>query len=171
MIYLMKMPGFDRKLRVATDWLLDLLLPFDIVQLKMEKAPGFGREHFEAKEIIFRQGDRGDRLYIIVDGEVDVVKEGAGNVEESLARLGPGDCFGEMALVSDSVRMATARSATAVNLLTVDRNGFHALFTHHPPLRQFFQQLINARLRPEGAAASVRASASLPGSTDDSTSP
>jgi len=153
-IYLMKMPGFDRKLRVATDWFLDLLLPPDIVQLKTEKTPGFGREHFEAKEVIFRQGDRGDRLYIVVDGEVEVVKEGPGNVEEILARLGPGECLGEIALVSDSPRMATARSATAVNLLTVNRGGFHALFSHHPPLRRFFQQLINERLRPEEAAKS-----------------
>ncbi len=148
-IYLMKMPGFDRKMRVATDWFLDLVLPPDIVQLKMEKRPGFGREHFEAKEVIFRQGDRGDRLYILVDGEVEVVKEGPGDGEEILARLGPGECFGEMALVSDNARMATARSATAVNLLTVDRVGFHDLFSHHPPLRQVFQRLINERLRPE----------------------
>lgn len=152
MVYLMKMPGFERKVRVATDWFLDLLLPFDIVQLKTDKTPGFGREHFEAKEIIFRQGDRGDRLYIIVDGEVEVVKEAEGGAEEVLARLGPGECFGEMALVSEGARMATARSATPVNLLTVDRTGFHALFSHHPPLRQFFQQLINDRLRAEPVA-------------------
>src|SRR2546426_291527 len=40
-IYLMKMPGIDRKLRVATDWFLDLVLPPDIVQLKIEKSVGF----------------------------------------------------------------------------------------------------------------------------------
>ncbi|HEX9427175.1 MAG TPA: cyclic nucleotide-binding domain-containing protein, partial [Candidatus Polarisedimenticolia bacterium] len=151
-IYLMKMPGFDRKVRVAVAWFMDLLLPPDIVQLKTGNSPGFGREHFEAHEIIFRQGDRGDRLYIIVDGEVDVVREAASSVEEVLARLVSGECFGEMALVSDSPRMATARSATAVNLLTVDRDGFNALFSHYPPLRRFFQQVINDRLRPEGPA-------------------
>jgi NADH dehydrogenase len=171
MIYLMKMPGFDRKMRVTTDWFLDLILPPDIVQLKMEKTPGFGREHFEAQEIIFRQGDRGDRLYIIVDGEVEVVKEAQGNVEDILARLGPGECFGEMALVSDSPRMATARSATAVNLLTVDRPGFHALFSHYPPLRQFFQQVINERLRPEGVPGRPPARSSWPESTDSAPRP
>jgi NADH:quinone reductase (non-electrogenic) len=151
-IYLMKMPGFDRKVRVAVAWFMDLLLPPDIVQLKIQKSPGFGREHFEANETIFRQGDRGDRLYIIVDGEVDVVVDAASSAERVLARLGPGECFGEMALASDSPRMATARSATPVNLLTVDRDGFDALFSHYPPLRQFFQQIINERLRPEGVA-------------------
>ncbi len=155
MIYLMKMPGFDRKIRVATDWFLDLILPPDIVQLKTAKTAGFGREHFEAKELVFRQGDRGDRLYIIVDGEVEVVRRTEGGAEEILARLGAGECFGEMALVSDNPRNATARSTTAVNLLTVDRAGFDALFSHYPPLRQFFQQLIDARLGGRKGAGSA----------------
>jgi NADH dehydrogenase len=151
MIYLLKMPGLDRKTRVATDWFLDLLLPPDIVQLRMQNVAGFGREHFEAKEIIFREGDRGDRLYIIVEGEVEVVKKAAGNGEVVIAHLGPGDCFGEMALVNDLPRMATARTATPVNLLTVDVNGFDALFSYHPPLRKFFLKLIEERLHPETA--------------------
>src|SRR5207245_3255590 len=46
-IYLAKMPGFDRKLRVAMDWTLDLVLPPDIVQLKTEKTSSLAREHFE----------------------------------------------------------------------------------------------------------------------------
>lgn len=150
-IYLMKMPGFDRKLRVATDWSLDLLLPPDIVQLKMDKSASFGREHFEPQEIIFRQGDQGDRLYIVVDGEVEIIKQDPGQRELVLGKLGPGGCFGEMALVSDSPRMATARTMTSTNLLAVDRQAFHALFASHPPLRHMFQQLIDQRLRADAA--------------------
>src|SRR5439155_1156470 len=59
-VYLMKLPGLDRKLRVATDWTLDLLLPPDIVQLKTDKSFSIRREHFEPDEVIFREGDRGD---------------------------------------------------------------------------------------------------------------
>jgi NADH:ubiquinone reductase (H+-translocating) len=164
-IYLMKLPGFDRKLRVAMDWFLDLVLPPDIVQLKIEKSVGFGREHFEPREVIFRQGDRGDRLYIVVDGEVEMVKEEPKS-EHVLARLGAGECFGEMALVNDNPRMATARSVTSVNLLTVDRNGFHALFAYHPPLRRMFQQLIDQRLRPAAGAEKPE-----PGRGEDRTGP
>lgn len=145
-IYLMKLPGFERKIRVATDWFLDLLLPPDIVQLKTEKQAGVGREHFEPGEVIFRQGDHGDRLYVVVDGEVEVVKEEPGQ-KELLARLGPGECFGEMALVSDHPRTATARSVTSVNVLTMDHAAFDALFSHLPPLRALFQQLIEKRLQ------------------------
>ena len=146
-IYLMKMPGFDRKIRVATDWFLDLILPPDIVQIKTERSGGICREHFEAHEVIFSQGDQPDRLYIIVDGEVEVVKEEPGKGEVTLRRLGPGDCFGEIALVSDSPRTATVRSRTSVNVITVDREAFHALFAHLPPLRALFQRLIEQRLQ------------------------
>jgi NADH dehydrogenase len=141
-IYLMKLPGFDRKLRVSTDWFLDLLLPPDIVQLKLGQSASLSREHFEPHQIIFRQGDRGDRLYIVVDGEVEMLKH-----EQRLARIGPGECFGEMALVNESPRMATARTVTKVNLLSLDRATFNALFASHPPLRSMFQMLIDQRLR------------------------
>jgi NADH dehydrogenase len=146
-IYLMKMPGLDRKFRVAADWTLDLFLPPDIVQIKTEKSAGISREHFEPRETIFRQGDRGDRLYVIVDGEVEVVKEEPGEEETLIARLGPGECFGEIALVSDRPRGATVRSRTSLNVLTVDREAFHALFAHLPPLRRLFEQLIEQRLQ------------------------
>ena len=68
-IYLMKLPGLDRKVRVATDWTLDLILPPDIVQLKTDRALGVRREYFEAGQVIFREGDRGDWLYVVTEGE------------------------------------------------------------------------------------------------------
>ena len=46
-IYLMKLPGLDRKIRVTTDWFFDLLLPPDIVQLKTGPSVAVRREHFE----------------------------------------------------------------------------------------------------------------------------
>src|SRR5262245_10115730 len=147
-IYLFKLPGFDRKLRVSMDWTLDLVLPADIVQLKTDKTSSLAREHFEQEEIIFRQGDRGDRLYVIVNGEVDILREDPGGQPVVLARMGPGDCFGEMALVSDRPRTATARSVSPLNVLTPDRAAFHELFAHLPPLRRLFQQLIAQRQGP-----------------------
>jgi NADH dehydrogenase len=143
----MKLPGLDRKLRVSTDWFLDLVLPPDIVQLRLEKTTSLCREHFEPHEIIFRQGDRGDRLYVIVEGEVEMFLEESAQPPHQLARLGPGECFGEMALVNDKPRMATARSITRANLLSLDRHAFTELFAHHPPLRRMFQALIDERQR------------------------
>jgi NADH dehydrogenase len=146
-VYLMKLPGLDRKIRVATDWTLDLLLPPDLVQLKTDKPVGMRREHFEAGEVVFREGDHGDWLYVVVDGEVEVVKAVPGQREAPLRRLGPGECFGEIALVSDQPRSATVRSVTGANLLAMDRDAFQALFSTLPPLRGFVEHLIETRRR------------------------
>jgi len=56
-----------------------------------------------------------------------------------------------MALVNDNPRMATARTVSRVNLLSVDRDAFGALFAYHPPLRLMFQQLIEERVRARAA--------------------
>ncbi len=145
-IYLMKLPGLDRKIRVAVDWTLDLLLPPDIVQLKTDRAVSMRREHFEADQVIFREGDHGDWLYFIVDGEVEVCKQVPGHGDVSLRRLGPGDCFGEIALLGDHVRTATTRSLGSVNVLAVDRDACTALFSTLPPMRGFLEGLIEERL-------------------------
>jgi NADH dehydrogenase len=144
-IYLLKLPGLDRKLRVATDWTLDLVLPPDIVQLKTDRALGVRREYFEPGQVVFREGDRGDWLYVVTEGEVEVVKSVPGRGATPLRRLGAGECFGEIALVSDSPRSATVRAVSATNVLAVDREAFQAMFTTMPPLRRFVEQLIASR--------------------------
>jgi NADH dehydrogenase len=147
-VYLMKLPGLDRKIRVALDWTLDLILPPDIVQLKTGRSVGVGRAHFEADEVIVREGDRADRLYVIVDGEVEVVREGAPRETPPLIVLGPGDSFGEIALVKGGARTATVRSRTPVNVLTMERDTFQALFAHVPQVRRVFERVVEDRLRP-----------------------
>jgi len=146
-VYLLKLPGLDRKLRVATDWTLDLVLPPDIVQLKTERALGVRREYFEAGQAVFREGERGDWLYVVTDGEVEVSKRDDGGGAQPLRRLGPGECFGEIALVSDRPRTATVHAVTATSVLAVDREAFQALFASLPPLRGFVETLIAARDR------------------------
>lgn len=145
-IYLMKLPGLDRKLRVATDWCLDMILPMDIVQLKITRSASVSQEHFEPGETIFRQGDWGDRVYIIVKGEVEVVGEEPGKGEIVFAKQGPGECFGEIALISNAPRTATVRTLTSVDAVTIERGAFTALLAHFTPLRKIFEQVMQERL-------------------------
>jgi len=144
-IYLMKLPGLDRKIRVAVDWTLDLLLPAEIVQLKTDRAVSIRREHFEPGQAIFREGDHGDWLYIIERGEVEVRKRVPGQGEVALRRLGPGDCFGEIALLGDHVRTASTHSLTSADVLAIDRDACHALLSTLPPLQDFFNKLLEER--------------------------
>jgi NADH dehydrogenase len=144
-IYLLKLPGLDRKLRVATDWTLDLVLPPDIVQLKTDRALGVRREYFEPGQLVFCEGDRGDWLYVVTEGEVEVLRSVPGRGEQPVRRLGPGECFGEIALVADTARSATVRAVSATNVLAIDREAFQAMFASLPPLRGFVEQLIASR--------------------------
>ena len=89
----------------------------------------------QKNEVIFREGDVGDRFYIIVHGEVKVEKEqGKEEVKQdckSVRRLGvlvAGNYFGEMALVGDSPRSATVTSTRNSILLSVDKASFTAIF-------------------------------------------
>jgi NADH dehydrogenase len=154
-IYLMKLPGWGRRLKVASSWTLDLVLPPELVQLKLDAQAGIAHEHFEPGQQVFRQGDLGDRVYIILEGEADVVRESDGG-EQVLARLGAGEYFGEMALLSDATRNATVRCVTRMNTLSLPKQEFTALAANLPELRATFEGMARRR------AASVASTSSRP---------
>ena len=66
----MKMPGWGRRLKVAASWALDVLLPAELAQLKLDDSEKLSKEHFEPGQEVFVQGDLGDRVYIIEKGMV-----------------------------------------------------------------------------------------------------
>ena len=103
------------------------------------------REYFEPGQVIFREGDRGEWLYVVTEGEVEVLKTVPGRGEQPVRRLGVGECFGEIALVSDMARWATVRAVSAANVLAIDREAFQAMFSSLPPLKGFFEHLIASR--------------------------
>lgn len=74
---------------------------------------------FQSGEILFREGDHGDRLYVLIAGQVHILKRRDGN-KEVLATLGVGDCFGEMALVDQEPRSADAEAATDCMVIEVN---------------------------------------------------
>ncbi len=80
---------------------------------------------------IFQHGDAGDKLYVIVEGKVRISREVAGMGEEALAVLGPGQAFGEMALLDDCPRSADALVHEKCTLLAIPKDAFDdLLFTH-----------------------------------------
>jgi NADH:ubiquinone reductase (H+-translocating) len=143
-VYLMKMPGWGRRLKVAVAWTLDVFLPPELVQLRLGGTRGLSREHYEPGQEVFRQGELGDRLYLVLAGEVDVVREedAGGRV---LARLGPGQWFGEMALLHQTVRTATVRCVSPLDVLSLPREEFGVLAAHLPDLRRRFDRLASER--------------------------
>lgn len=78
---------------------------------------------------LFRAGDPGTELYLLIDGEVDIEGE-----EGVLATLGAGTAFGEMALLDTAVRSATARAKGSVEALVIPREAFFRLLRSNPPM-------------------------------------
>ncbi|WP_420421095.1 FAD-dependent oxidoreductase [Simkania sp.] len=139
MIYWAKLPGLDRKIKVALSWILDTIVPIEAVQMKAAPSQGMAQLHFESGEIIFNEGDVGDYLYIIVDGEVEVFNTIEGK-ENLIGKLGKGEYFGEMALLNQRSRLATVRCLTSVDVLALRKSDFGILISNFAELRQNFEQ-------------------------------
>jgi len=94
-----------------------------------------------ATETVFRQGDPGDRFYIVEEGRVEIWMDG-----ERVADEWPGEAFGEIALLRDVPRTATATAAEETKLLALERDDFIAAVTGHAPSREAADSIIGERL-------------------------
>jgi MFS family permease len=112
--------------------------------------PGMPLEHLAARlvplrvdagTVVVREGDEADRFYVLVEGEIDVSIAG-----EVVSELGPGDYFGEIALIRDTPRTATAAARTDVVLYALEREDFLAAVTGHAPSEEAAEQIVSARL-------------------------
>jgi CRP-like cAMP-binding protein len=110
-------------------------LPADIAQLKVARSDAIVPLRFDAGETIIRQGEPGSRFYIITEGSVEVVRANGTGPEEQLARLGPGQYFGEVALLEDVTRTATVRALVDTKVMSIARQDFRTLVQHLPALR------------------------------------
>ena len=84
-------------------------------------------QEFKFGQHIFKEGDKGNRLYIISKGEVRISRDVPGSGEEALAVLKQGACFGEMAVLDRSERSTDAIANTDCTLLTITRSDFDLL--------------------------------------------
>jgi F420-non-reducing hydrogenase small subunit len=106
---------------------------------------------FNSDEIIFRQGDAGDVMYIIGEGEVEI-SQGKGQDKCVLARLGANELFGEMALITSDPRTATALALRETRLLSIKRENFIEQVRRNPELALYILQVLIIRLREKERA-------------------
>jgi CRP-like cAMP-binding protein len=106
-----------------------------------------GVERVEAPDgtVLIREGDAGDRFFVIEDGEVEISKEGM-----PIRKLGRGAGFGEIALLRDVPRTATVSAHGVVKLLAVERDDFLQAVTGHPVSRAAAEGIAGARLSEQG---------------------
>ena len=96
-------------------------------------------------EIIVAEGDSGESLFMLINGQVSIRKYNTVTGDISVAELKSGEIFGEMTLFIGSPRSATARSSTAVEVLEVHRDAIADLMEQEPVLLERFGQMISRR--------------------------
>ena len=97
-------------------------------------------------EIIIRQGDIGDCMYVIQEGQVEILVEQGGQ-EVRLALRSEGDLLGEMAIFEKEKRSATVRAFGTVRVLTVDEKNFMRRVHEDPSLAYRMVQMMSHRIR------------------------
>lgn len=103
--------------------------------------------HFKDGEVIVREGEPGYEMFLIISGEVKIVKEKEG-VETVLAFLKPGEIFGEMAVVEEGKpRSATAKAHGETTVLAMDKNEFLNQIRQDPELALQILKSLCSRLR------------------------
>lgn len=73
---------------------------------------------------VFKEGDPGDRAYVVQEGVIEILRNDQNGIPVVLGTVEKGGIFGEMALIDDQPRMATARAVVATTVITVPRNVF-----------------------------------------------
>ena len=101
---------------------------------------------YQKGEIIVKQGDEGKCMYVIQEGQVEVVINKNGR-EEVLSILEAGNFFGEMAIFDHEDRSATVRALSMVRVLTVEKKNFLARITQDPSLAFRIVHTMSTRIR------------------------
>jgi len=92
--------------------------------------------------VVIREGERGDRFFMIARGKVAVT---LGEASAPLAVLSDGDFFGEMALLSDAPRIATVRTLQPCTFLVLEKQHFQAMLQVNPEIRAAVERVRSAR--------------------------
>ncbi len=114
-------------------------------------------------DVIFVEGEPGDRLYVVVEGKVVLGQSAADGRETLLAVQGPGEMFGELSLFDPGVRTSTATALTDVVVLGLGREALRPWLTGRPEVAEALLQALARRLRRTNEAMSDLVFSDVPG--------
>jgi CRP-like cAMP-binding protein len=103
-------------------------------------------ERYPANGLIFREGTAPQGFYLIVSGEADVSRRDGRGMGWRIAKLGPGDYFGEIGLLSEDPRMATVRATTDLEVVVLDREQFNKVVSLSEPTAAQLEAVMQDRL-------------------------
>ena len=110
-------------------------------------AGSLGEEQFFAGERVFDINEQGDHMYVIESGKIGISIQSDPKSKVMVATLGAGECFGEMGMLDDLPRSATAHVLEDSQLLVLEKSRLHALMIHYPELAMGMLRSLSLRLR------------------------
>ncbi len=113
---------------------------------RMRLMEGACRVSFDAEQVVVREGDPGEALYLIKKGKVRVFTSREGEDIE-LALLGPGACFGEVALLSGRARTATVVALEPCTMLCFYKHQIDNILTAYPKVRKLLESMVLGRAK------------------------
>ncbi len=105
------------------------------------------RESLKSNTVVFFQGDRADKLYVILSGAAKVYQQTDDGKQKILGILGPGEVFGELTLLDARERSATVETMEQTEMLTVDHHDFHTVATKNPDILWQVLEVLCERIR------------------------
>jgi CRP-like cAMP-binding protein/predicted GNAT family N-acyltransferase len=117
----------------------------------------FERMVYRAGETVFLEGETGDHAYVVDSGEIRISRKRNTGEELTLAHLNRGDLFGELALIDDQPRSASAAAASDSELMTLDRSTFQSQLRVNPARCERLFKIFSARMRSMDELAMVLA--------------
>ena len=131
---------------VVNEYLVQALSTLTQDQL-VEVSRNIKPQIFQPESAIIRQGEKGDKFYILLNGKADVYINTPGGSELQVNQLKPGQYFGEMALVGGGVRAATVKASPdgAVSVVALNEKAFNSLINDSRSLREELMSLVERR--------------------------
>ena len=152
-VYLMKLPGFDRKLRVMAEWTFEMFFPRDINLLTPSFSSPLGEMHLEAGDSLFRCGEPAQSLYAVKKGCVEITDANGQLVKSA----GTGEHFGERALMGDGIWRFDATAKEPSELVAIDGGTFKTLVKSIGSLEALFKSTAQQYHLPEEIQRTVDA--------------
>ena len=108
--------------------------------------------HYKKGGVVFQEGSRGKEMYVINSGRIKIVKKDSKDTDQELSILESGDIFGEMALIDQGPRSATAIAVDDdTSLIELDRTRFMYLIRHQPEFALIVMGILCERVREKNA--------------------
>jgi small-conductance mechanosensitive channel/CRP-like cAMP-binding protein len=134
----------ERARRLSALQQVELLRPLDAADREL-LADHLRHAPFARGEVLTRQGEPGDFLFLVTAGEVTVRVATGGGLEREVARLGRGDFFGEMSLMTGEKRSATVTAATPVECYLLDKAAFETVLRGRPAVAEPLAEVLAQR--------------------------